>query len=343
MTIATSRLVVRTESPYNAETPLEAQTGLLTPTGSLYVRNHFSVPTEWPGLSVDGAVRKPTLLAELDLRRFPARTLVVTMECAGNGRAFLKPPASGVQWQLGAVGTAEWTGVPLRSVLEMAGLQDGVTEVLFEGADHGVPDALGEEISFQRSLAIDDALLPDVLIAYAMNGEPLTAAHGAPLRLVVPGWYGMASVKWLTKISVLRQRFEGYYQATDYVIRRQERVDPCRHMEVRAIITSPTTGKNVSPGPVEIRGYCWSGRGLVSRVQLSDNGGAGWIECHLDTESHPYAWQAWSCTWQVETRGPAELIVRGYDSQGNVQPLDPVWSSNGYANNGSRPVSVSVV
>src|SRR5579864_3385561 len=188
-------------SPVCAETPLERHCGLLTPNHLFYLRNNFPYPTTWPGLRVEGAVDGPKTFELKDFSRLSRKRLVVTLECAGNGRSRLDPKVGGEQWDLGAVSTAEWSGTPLRDVLGRTRVAAGAVEVAFKGAD-----------GFARSLPIETALHPDTLLVTAMNGGPLPSEHGGPLRLLVPGWYGMASVKWLTRIEVRTQPFRGHFQ-----------------------------------------------------------------------------------------------------------------------------------
>ena len=227
--------VIVSRDPLNAETRLDLQEGVLTPTGRHYVRSHFSFPAPPGAIAVGGAVRSPRSIGLDALRSLPARSAMVTLECAGNGRAFLDPPAPGEQWKLGAVSTAAWTGVTLRTLLEPAGLFDRVIEVLFRGADGGEPAGLGRRITFERSLPLERALADDVLVAYAMNSAPIPTEHGAPVRLVVPNWYGMASVKWLVEIIAIEEPFRGFYQADRYVSGDQ----PLRTIRPRAVITAP--------------------------------------------------------------------------------------------------------
>jgi DMSO/TMAO reductase YedYZ molybdopterin-dependent catalytic subunit len=235
------------EEPLNAETRLDEQRGAIVPAGRHYVRTHFAMPAGPRELLIEGAVRARRSVSLEEVRSVPARTLAVTLECAGNGRKFLEPPAPGEQWGLGAVGTAQWTGAPLQSVLERAWLPSAV-EVLFRGADQGVPPDLGRRIAYERSLPIDVAAKDEILVAYAMNGEPIPREHGGPLRLIVPSWYGMASVKWLEAIRLLERPFDGFFQRDRYVIDGR----PLRSMGPRAVIVSPAEGA-ATPGRVTHR------------------------------------------------------------------------------------------
>ena len=335
MTERDSRLVVVTRDPFNAETPLGAQIGVTTPNGLHYVRDHFPIP-RWERLVVDGRVQRPLSLGLADLAAMPTRSLVVTLECAGNGRAFLDPPAPGEQWRVGAVGTAEWTGVPLRHLLELARLEPEAVEVLFAGADSG--KVAGREIAFERSLPLARALDPAVLVAFAMNGEPLPTEHGAPLRLVVPGAYGMASVKWLARVSAIDRPFRGYYQAERYVLDGE----PLPPVAPRAVIAFPSDGALIV-GPITVRGYCWSGASPVARVEVSDDGGASWAEAEIEPAVSPYAWRRWQLAWAPRAPGDAHLVARAWTEDGECQPLEQRrLGSLGYMNNAARPVSVRI-
>ena len=330
-------LIYVTRDPINAEAPLDAQRGLVTPNDRHYVRNHFRMPEPPALLSIDGAVRTAQDLSIERVRSLPRRSLVVTLECAGNGRAFIDPPAPGEQWKTGAVSTAEWTGVSLRSVLDLAGPLPGAVEALFIGADEGAPKDLGRTIAFERSLPIADALGGEALIAYEMNGEPLPVEHGAPLRLVMPGWYGMASVKWLRRITLREEPFHGFYQTDRYVIEGR----PLRAIAPRAVIASPRDGDRVPAGRVEVRGYAWSGGDEISAVELTRDGGAMWTRVEPATVPSRYAWREWSVRIEAK-RGDLVIVARAVTKSGATQPLDPVWNALGYSNNGARPVRLTV-
>lgn len=331
------RLVVVSREPFNAETPLAEQVGLITPNELHYVRDHFALP-RWALLVVDGLVERPLTLGLEDLAAMPRRSLVVTLECAGNGRAFLDPPVPGEQWRLGAVGTAEWTGVALRRVLELARPRPAAVEIVFAGADSGEVQAAGGRIAFERSLAVERALEEDVLLAFAMNGEPLPADHGAPVRLIVPGAYGMASVKWLARMTAVDRPFRGFYQADRYVV-DGEALPP---MAPRAVITAPADGAVVG-GPTIVSGYCWSGRAPIARVELSANGGRTWADARIGPAPSPYAWRRWEIEWTPSGPGEATLVARAWAADGECQPLSGQRTSElGYMNNATRPVTVRI-
>ncbi|HYR11473.1 MAG TPA: sulfite oxidase [Longimicrobium sp.] len=332
----------------NVEAPLRVLAEPVTPTAHFYQRTNFRVPrinaSDWT-LSVGGAVRHPLSLDLDELRALPTRTVTVTMECAGNARSLVTPLPPGQPWALGAVSTATFTGVPVRAVLERAGVDERAVEVLFAGADTGDVSP-GHTVRFERSLSLERALHPDVLLAWEMNGEPLPAQHGHPLRLVVPGWYGVASVKWLTEIRVLDAPFEGYFQAERYIYVGERGVadgTPVTRMRVRSVIVQPGEGDALSAGQATtVRGTAWSGEAPVARVEVSVDGGATWRDAHLGTAPSPYAAVPWSMAWTPARSGPHVLLARATDEAGNVQPLDPVWNEHGYGNNAVQRLQVEV-
>ncbi len=331
--------------------PLEALAYDVTPAGLHYLLIHYDIPlidpAEWR-LGVGGQVRRELSLSLEELRSRPAVTLAVTLECAGNGRARLSPRPLSQPWLLEAVGTAEWTGTPLQGLLADAGLDEAATEVLFRGHDRGVEG--GEEQPFERSLPLEEALREEVLLVYAMNGEPLPPQHGFPLRLVVPGWYGMSSVKWLDRITVLDHPFEGYQQARSYRLRQtpEEPGEPLSRTLPRSLMIPPgipdfaTRDRVLEPGPVTIRGRAWSGYGPVERVEVSADGGAGWSDARLGPQTARWGWRSWEWDWAPRELGPYELCCRATDSLGNVQPLEAAWNLGGYANNEVQRVAVVV-
>jgi DMSO/TMAO reductase YedYZ molybdopterin-dependent catalytic subunit len=329
-------LFVLSEDPLNAETKLDRLRGAVVPAGRHYVRTHFGIPGAPRELLITGAVREQRSVTLDAVRKLPSRTLAVTLECAGNGRKFLEPPTPGEQWGLGAVGTAEWTGAALRSVLDDAWLPAAV-EVLFRGADEGTPKDLGRRIAYERSLPIDAARGEDVLVAYAMNGKPITPEHGGPLRLIVPSWYGMASVKWLAEIRVLDRPFEGFFQKDRYVIGGR----PLRGIEPRAVITSPRDGADVTGGSLQVRGYAWSGRAPLDRVDLSADGGQPLATAAAAAGAPRFAWHEFELHLSLDP-GEHVLVARATDREGNTQPLKPRWNSLGYANNAARPTRIRV-
>jgi DMSO/TMAO reductase YedYZ molybdopterin-dependent catalytic subunit len=265
-------------------------------------------------------------------------TVRVTLECAGNGRAGVEPRPVSQPWLTGAVGTADWSGVRLADLLADAGVTDAAVDVVFQGADHGVDH--GVEQDYERGLSLATALGPDVLVATAMNGQPLLPQHGFPLRLVVPGWYGMASVKWLREVRVIEHEYDGFQNAVAY--RLQQHPDdpgvPVTRIEPRALLIPPgfpdflSRTRVVEAGPTELRGRAWSGWGLVTRVELSTDDGATWVDCDLEPDNGVYAWRGFRTVWDARP-GMAHLRVRATDETGRVQALDPVLTLGGFTNN----------
>lgn len=327
--------------------PLEALRYDVTPAGLHYLLVHFDIPaaSELGELQVHGLVEQPFVIRPGEVQALPSRTVRVTMECAGNGRAQLAPRYPSVPWLEEGVSTAEWTGVPLAALLGRARLRAEARHIVFHGADRGV-DA-GTEHHFARSLALSEALREDVLLAYAMNGAPLEPQHGAPLRLVVPGWYGMASVKWLRAIEAIDRPFDGPQQARSYHFRRESGDPgvPCTRIRVNSVMAPPgipdfyTRSRIVQAGAVELRGRAWSGVAPITRVELGVDG--RWSDATLQPPAGAYAWAAWVATWRAEP-GEHELSCRATDASGAVQPLEPPWDVSGFGNNAVQRVWVTV-
>ncbi|MFD3546958.1 sulfite oxidase [Streptomyces sp. NPDC058655] len=324
--------------------PLEALRYEVTPPGLHYVLVHYDIPAADPGawrLTVGGLVRTPLALAPADLLARPAVTLRITMECAGNGRARLNPRPISQPWLVEAVGTADWTGVPLSGVLAEAGIRPDAVEAVFTGADHGIER--GVEQDYRRSLPLSAATAedPQVLIAYAMNGRPLPPQHGHPLRLVVPGWYGMAHVKWLRDITLVDAPFTGFQQTEAYRYRQapEDPGEPVTLIAPRALMVPPgfpdfmSRVRIVHPGPVRLEGRAWSGHGPVVRVEVSADDGRSWADAELTPPgAHRWAWQSWQRTWSA-TPGTHLLTARATDADGRTQPLEQPWNRGGFGNN----------
>ncbi len=343
-------LVVHRAHPLNCETSIPALIGgVVMPSARFYVRNHFQIPTLDPAafrLAVGGLVDRPLSLSLADLRNMPSRTLVVTLECAGNGRTGFTPPIEGEKWDLGAVSTAEWTGVPLAEVLDRAGRRAGARDVLFRGADCGTLDDHAGAIRFERSLSLDESGDADALLAYAMNGEPLPVQHGYPVRLIVPGWYAVASVKWLTEIELIDRPFAGYYQADKYQFEREQDGsvvrEPVTLQRVRALITEPVRDQEIRCGDLVVRGVAWSGAAPIARVEVCIDGG-GWQEARLVSERKRYSWQWWEVVTRVTEPRALTLRARATDLAGRTQPESAEWNRLGYGNNAIQQVPIRVV
>jgi DMSO/TMAO reductase YedYZ molybdopterin-dependent catalytic subunit len=321
--------------PFNAEAPPEALTTDVTPTHLHYVRSNFALPEHDGVLHVGGAVGTELSLTLDDLRAMPALTRTVTMECAGNGRLTQTPLPTGEPWGRYAVSTASWTGALLHHVLERAQPSGNGIDVRFAGADHG-PYHEYEDLRFVRSLELPHAADPaaEILIAYEMNGEPLNADHGAPFRLIVPHWFGVASVKWLEHIDVIPEDFKGEFQVGHYMYEWPDRPhEPVTAMRVRARITDPAPGAVIEAGTYTVRGKAWTGTGPVTKVELSFTGEGDWKPARLDVRRGPYEWQDWSYEWTVTRPGRHTLRARATDAGGNIQPDVPPWNRLGYGNN----------
>jgi DMSO/TMAO reductase YedYZ molybdopterin-dependent catalytic subunit len=319
------------------------------PTARFYVRNNFPIPNLDPSgfrLQVTGLVERPLTLSLHDLHNMRSHAEVVTLECAGNGRTQFDPPVPGERWQYGAVSTAEWSGVPLADILDRAGVRAGACEVRFRGADGGEVDNKRGSIRFERSLTADQARGSGAILAYAMNGEPLPIQHGFPLRLVVPGWYGVASVKWLTEIEVTDQPFQGHYQTEKYVYywdrNGKETREPVTLQRVRALITDPAPGQEAGPGELVVRGLAWSGAAPIAKVEVSVNGG-DWHEARLVGERQRHSWQWWELVATFDRPGDVTLRARATDLAGRTQPERAEWNRLGYGNNGIHEVTARIV
>ncbi|MCZ7433504.1 sulfite oxidase [Streptomyces sp. WMMC1477] len=334
--------------------PLEALRYDVTPPGLHYVLVHYDIPAAdeagWE-VTVGGLVHRPLRLTLADLRSRPAVTRRVTMECAGNGRALLTPRPVSQPWLVEAVGTADWTGVPLRTLLAEAGVEPGAVDVVFTGADHGVERGVEQDYQRGLPLAVARGEDPEVLVAYAMNGGPLPPQHGHPVRLVVPGWYGMAQVKWLRDITVVDAAFTGFQQTVAYRLRQdaEEEGEPVTRIAPRALLIPPgfpdflSRTRVVRPGPVRLEGRAWSGRAPVRGVEVSTDDGATWGRAELDPApgdaADRWAWRHWRCKWHAEPGGHV-LGARASDAEGGAQPLHQPWNLGGFANNVVQRVPV---
>ena len=344
--------IVLSEEPLVLETPVAQLTDFITPTTSFYVRTHFPIPkidkNKWR-LRIEGEVEKPFEIDFDELIKLESRKIPALLECAGNSRSFLEPKVKGVQWQLGGVGNAEWTGVPLSILFERAGIKSNAIEIIFEGADRGKledPKSPRGEMHFARSIPIAKAR--DVLVAYKMNGEDLPAENGFPVRAIVSGWYAVASIKWLQRIVLTDKPFNGYYQTLDYAFWKREgeqaRLTALSEMQTKAEIIQPGAGEVVAANSnVRIRGAAWTGDGEIRKVELSVDGGKNWKETKLVGESKPNAWRLWEFDWKTPAKvGKATLIARATDSNGGTQPLERDADRGTYMINHLLPITIEV-
>jgi sulfane dehydrogenase subunit SoxC len=332
----------------NHALPLEALRYPITPAGLHYLLIHYDIPAVEPDafrLELGGAVERPLSLSLDDLRSRERVSLPVTFECAGNGRALLAPRPLSQPWLTEAVGTAEWGGTPLRALLDEAGVRPSAVEALFTGLDRGVEGGVPQ--AYERALALADT--EQALLAYEMNGAPLPPQHGHPLRLVVPGWYGMTNVKWLARITLLEAPFQGYQQAVGYRLYDAAGVpgEPVTRMLPRSLMAPPgvpdfmSRERLLEPGPVTLQGRAWSGYGEIERVEVSTDGGESFAPALLEEPLGPAAWRGWRFEWHAPP-GEHVLSSRATDAAGNTQPLDPAWNLKGYANNAVERIVVRV-
>jgi DMSO/TMAO reductase YedYZ molybdopterin-dependent catalytic subunit len=345
VTLAELRLAAR-----NHGMPLEALRYPITPVGLHYLLVHYDIPAVDPDswrLELGGAVERPLSLSLTELRALPAVTRLVTLECAGNGRALMAPRPLSQPWLTEAVGTGEWTGVPLRAVLERAGLRDDAVELLFTGLDRGIEGEV--EQLYERSLPRAEALSDDALLAYELNGAPLPVQHGFPLRLVIAGWYGMAHVKWLGAITALTEPFQGYQQVVGYRLYDAdgEAGAAVTRMLPRSLTIPPgvpdflTRERFVDAGPCRLEGRAWSGWAPVERVEVSTDGGATWHDARLGEPVGERAWRGWSYEWDA-LPGSHVISSRATDAAGNEQPIEQPWNLKGYVNNEVERIPVTV-
>jgi DMSO/TMAO reductase YedYZ molybdopterin-dependent catalytic subunit len=329
--------------------PLEALRYDLTPVGLHYLLIHFDIPDVdadgWQ-VTIDGDVERPASVSLDEIVSAPAVTVPVTMECAGNGRARLEPRPISQPWLDEAVGTAAWTGTPLRPFLERAVPTSSAIEVVFTGADHGTQGDVEQD--YQRSLPLDEAMRDDVLLVWAMNGQPLAPQHGFPLRLLVPGWYGMTNVKWLSGIELVSAPFDGFQQEA-YRLRADDddHGTAVTRIQPRALMVPPgdpdflTRERFVGEGRIQLEGRAWSGLGPIVRVEVSTDDGASWADATIEPPPAPYAWSSWRFEWNAGL-GHHRLRARATDETGATQPDDPPWNAGGFSNTTPQVVPVSV-
>lgn len=343
-----SRMMVRSPRPEDLEMPLDGFTDWITPVDRFFVRCHTYTPkvnlNEW-SLKIDGRVDRPITLTMDDLKKLPRVEMVAVLECAGNGRRFYEPRVAGTQWAFGSVGNGRWVGARLRDVLEKAGIQGSVKEILLDGAD--VP--LGKMPDFQRTITLAKALDPDTILAYEMNGRPLPVEHGFPLRLIASGWAGDSWVKWLQHIEVLDHEFEGFWMKSAYrhppqPVAPGTAVDPAAmvpvtDLNVKSVIASPNGW--AKPGAVRVQGTAWSNRSPVHKVEVSTDGGQTWKTAKLGGRPTQYGWRLWQFDWKA-AEGKYTLMARATNEAGEMQPLQQQWNPNGYLWNVAQPVFVTI-
>lgn len=348
-------LKTRIYKPLNVEASFLNPPTAITSAAHFFIRDHFPVPaldaTLWR-LEIGGAVENPLSLSLADLKAMPVTTHKCVLECAGNGRLFLPNVPEGVQWGLGAAGCAAWTGVSLREVLALAGLKQDAVELVFEGADHGVPEKQlkpKNEIHYARSVPLEAGTQPEVLLAWQMNGEDLPPAHGAPVRLIVPGWYSVASVKWLTKITVTTRPFFGYFQTVEYAYWTQpgslppERI-PITKIFLKSQIAHPVLHQQVRAGDIcRVHGAAWNSGTPIDSVEVSADKGLTWHSATLDGAAGDHAWQLWHWEWTPSSIGNHTLMSRATDRDGKTQPSEHNEDYESYIIDHTVSIPVEVV
>jgi DMSO/TMAO reductase YedYZ molybdopterin-dependent catalytic subunit len=338
-----------TASPENSETPLDAVRSWVTPTRLFFVRNHFEIPDigldSWR-LEVGGLTEQALSLSWDELNDLPQRTVLATLECAGNGRSFLTPRQAGVPWGAGAVAHAEWSGVPLAEVLDLAGVKSDAAHVICTGADRGTEPDHPEPMHFARGLPLAKARHRDTLLALRMNGEPLTPSHGFPVRLLVPGWYGVASVKWLARIELSAVPLIGYFQTHKYTVQRRSREGTqtigIQGMAVKSEIVRPIAGERLAAGRQRVVGLAWAGEEGVAQVEVSTDGGGTWAPAELLGPNAPYSWTLWEHAANLREPGTLQILSRATSTGGRVQPSEHDPLLGGYLIHFSRPIEVHV-
>ncbi|WP_245546980.1 sulfite oxidase [Evansella cellulosilytica] len=326
--------------PENKESPIHFLHDTNTPTHLKFIRNHFSYP--YPpetniSIFISGHVQKSILFTLADICKYPIRTVHCVLECAGNKRSFFRPKVYGEQWENGAISQGKWSGVSLRDLLLCTGINRNANEVVFKGRDKGVKKK--RVVHFERSLPIKKALHKDTIVAFKYNGKPISYKAGGPIRLIVPQWYGMASVKWLSEITVIKNKFNGQFQSEDYMYYplppNHANVKPVTSINVNSIIQSPINYATLSSSKHLIKGIAWTGEGVVKSVRVSVDEGQTWQTAYLNksTNTESYTWVQWSLLWHFKRKGHYVILVQAEDSYGRFQPESALWNRKGYGYN----------
>ncbi|KHF40130.1 sulfite oxidase [Halalkalibacter okhensis] len=335
--------------PENQETPISFLSTNAMSSELFFKRNHFSYPTltysnYW--LPINGLVSTPKVFSLQEIVKLPSKTIKVALECAGNKRSLFEPKTFGDQWGKGAISQGFWTGVPLTTLLEATGMNANAKEILFEGYDKGKRTDLNNEYSYSRSLPLEKALDPDTIIAYEYNSQPIPFKHGYPLRLIVPNWYGMASVKWIKQISLISSEFKGPYQSVDYVYYPNKENDsgafPVTTVNVNSTIQQPVDRDIMNTGTHVIKGIAWTGTGKISKVEVSTDQGETWFDAFHEPPNGSYGWSSWTFEWSVYEPGEYTLMSKATDSFGRTQPLEPFWNRKGYGYHAIDQVHVKI-
>lgn len=344
-------LVVRRLHPDNRETPLSFIKTDTIDNDLFYRRNHFPYPvlpqaSFW--LPVNGLVNTPRIFSMDELMKMPSKSLKVVLECAGNKRRFFKSNIFGEQWEKGAMSQGYWKGVPLKTLLDITGVRPGAKEVVIEGYDYGKPPNINQAVIFARSIPLEKAMHPDTFIAYQYNHQPISFKHGYPLRLIVPQWYAVASVKWIKQISVIDYEFKGLFQTVDYVYYPDKESDagayPVTTLNVNSSIQKQLNMEILDTGKHQIRGIAWTGAGKIAKVEISTDGGIHWFKAKLAPQSagENYAWAPWSYEWTAVTKGEYTILAKATDTCHRTQPTTPLWNRKGYGYNAIDQIKVKI-
>lgn len=343
-------LLTRSLFPENQETPIPFIKTDIVDKNLFYRRNHFSYPSlsysnYW--LPINGKVTNPVLLSMQDILQLPSKTIQVVLECSGDKRSLFEPKVFGEQWEKGAISQGYWKGVTLRALLELSGISEGAKEIVVEGYDFGERSDLNKVFPYARSLPIEKALHPDTIIAYEYNNQPIPFKHGYPLRLIVPQWYAMASIKWIKQITVIDTNFTGPFQTIDYVYYPNKENNgnsfPVTTINVNSTIQQPLDMKILNTGKHLIRGIAWTGNGFITKLEISVDGGNTWFNAKLKpTKNKGYSWQSWSYEWNISKKGEYIIMSKATDSNGQIQPTTPFWNKKGYGYNAIDQVKVKV-
>ncbi len=345
---AKPHLITRSLSPENQETPIHFIEGRDTPSRLTFRRNHFPYPVKSvqphsATLIITGSVNAPVTLHYNQITSMPSRTVTAMVECSGNKRAFFEPKVFGEQWTEGAINQGKWRGVPLSYILSLTGINAEACEIVFQGEDSGIKK--GKHVPFERSLPLEKALDPNVIVAFEFNEKPISPKHGFPFRLIVPGWYGMASVKWLKTIRVIDYPFSGPFQTDDYVYYPQNEKDngsfPVTTNQVNSVIQQPLNRQILKPGRHEIMGLAWTGDGMITSVEISvDNG--EWETAIFQNQPIKFQFVKWIYTYIFEKKQQYNIKVRAFDSNGQSQPNQAFWNRKGYGYNQVSQIKVEI-
>jgi sulfite oxidase len=345
-------MILHNDRPEDLETPLRYFDSYLTPVDAFFVRQHLPRPAPIDAaqyrLTVNGMASKPSELTLADLRKLPQHTLPAVIECTGNGRGFYTPKVPGIQWGRGAIGNAEWTGPRVSDVLKLAGVAESAAFLETDGADRGAlatPD-------FVRSMPMQKAMHPATLLALNMNGQPLADIHGAPARLIVPGWDGTSFVKWVVRFTASAQASNGFFMNPGYrypkfalppgSAPKPAELEVIEGMPVKSSITAPEDQSKLPLGSVAIRGFAWAGEQAIDRVEVSTDGGSRWQAAELTGQKLPFAWRLWKLDWKPAEPGYYTILSRATDTAGRVQPIVSAWNPSGYLWNAIDRVGVLV-